>query len=74
MNSSGVYGLNSTSAVASGCRSAGSRSPIARLPTWSWFWLKTMNRSGGRWPAARPNEMCGSRNTSDSCSMLPKSV
>ena len=27
-------------------RSGGSRSPSARLPTWSWFWAQTTRRSG----------------------------
>ena len=40
--------------AASGRALAGSRSPKARLPTWSWFWLKTTNCSGARSSARAP--------------------
>ena len=43
MNSIGVNGDSRTHSAASGRTSAGSRSPNARLPTWSWFWSNTTN-------------------------------
>ena len=51
MKSSGTYGESSSSAAASlswsGETSVDSRSPAARLPTWSWFWIATTKRSRG---------------------------
>ena len=47
MNSIGVNGASSVQKAASGRAGAGIRSPNARLPTWSWSWEKTTNRSGG---------------------------
>ena len=50
-NSIGVNGPQSVSsaAQASWSRSRASviRSPTARLPTWSWFWLETTSRHVG---------------------------
>ena len=51
MNSIGVNGPAkvSTAAIASWPASsvADSRSPAARLPIWSWFWLATTSRDAG---------------------------
>ena len=54
MNSSGTNGASSVQKAASGRAAAGSRSPNARLPTWSWFWENTTNRSGGTSSAGAP--------------------
>ena len=53
-NSIGVNGDSSVQNAASGRASTGSRSPNARLPTWSWLAEKTTNRSGGTSSARAP--------------------
>src|SRR5947209_5167900 len=60
MNSIGTNGESSVQKAASGRAGAGSRSPNARLPTWSWFWSKTTKRSGGRSPAGGDGPTVGS--------------
>ena len=58
-NSSGTNGEVSSSAAATRSRpsliSAALRSPSARLPTWSWFWVQTTNRLPGSPAGDRPN-------------------
>jgi hypothetical protein len=53
-NSIGVNGARQVSSAASGRASTGSRSPNARLPTWSWLEEKTTKRSGATSPAGAP--------------------
>ena len=43
--SSGVNGLKRTTAAATRRFASGSRSPTARLPTWSWFWAHATMRA-----------------------------
>ena len=50
----GVKGDSSVQNAASGRVSTGSRSPSARLPTWSWSAEKTTKRSGGTSSAGAP--------------------
>ena len=50
----GVNGDRTVSSAASGRAATGSRSPNARLPTWSWLAEKTTNRSGGTSSAGAP--------------------
>jgi hypothetical protein len=57
IHSIGVKPDSRTVNAASRHRSAGGRSPSARLPTWSWFWVKTTNCSGGRSPAGAPKRL-----------------
>ena len=54
MNSIGVAGWKSRHSAATARTSGGSRSPSARLPTWSWFWSNTTNCSIGRSLAGAP--------------------
>src|SRR5437868_2971224 len=58
MNSIGVHGRNSSSAEAAAKRSRSicwfSRSPKARLPTWSWFCSTYTNCQAGRSRAGVP--------------------
>ena len=63
MNISGTCGERSRIAVSartigSGA-SASSRSPKARLPTWSWFCRKSTKAVGGRWPLGTPRGVAG---------------
>ena len=55
-NSIGVNGPHSVTSAAhaswSSSSAAVSRSPAARLPTWSWFWLHTTSRHGGTTPVS----------------------
>ena len=50
----GVNGDSSVQNAASARVSTGSRSPNARLPTWSWLALNTTKRSGGTSSALAP--------------------
>ena len=58
MNNIGICGVSSNSATAarkaSGRASACSRSPIARLPIWSWFCRQITKAVGGRCPLGVP--------------------
>ena len=58
MNSNGTWEERSTHAAASLSFSSEtivlSRSPAARLPTWSWFCAQTTKRQGGRSAAGAP--------------------
>ncbi|WP_246057011.1 hypothetical protein [Nocardioides eburneiflavus] len=68
MNSIGVNGPARVSSAAqaswSSSRCSASRSPRARLPTWSWFWLATTSRhvgmcavsTGAPWSRSRKDE------------------
>ena len=50
----GVNGARSVQNAASGRAATGSRSPSARLPTWSWLEENTTNASGGSSSAGAP--------------------